>query len=268
MIVLLLPFLVFAFIFSTAIMLAGQGLYNHSLCFSATWIYLTLYIFLVERVHVVRAPSVRRRRDWLNWACMVMVIASFLGVAIDAHLRPIIQVQADGRCHMGIPGGVSIPFMAVDIGVDAALTGVFLYLLRPVVKPHGLSAISGVFGMNNAKDPHTSLIGSMLIMLPTIANMVQFHATGGRELALVCLALCVADVSWDAIVIHWLTFGSVEAEKELTRSTQESMRAPTPLSLRPKESQEAMNSQLGEWRVATADDQHETKDTVTMASMS
>jgi hypothetical protein len=43
MIVLLLYVLVFAFIFSTAIMLAGQGLYNHRLCFSATWICLILY---------------------------------------------------------------------------------------------------------------------------------------------------------------------------------------------------------------------------------
>jgi hypothetical protein len=42
-IVLLLYLLVFAFIFSSAIMLAGQGLFNHSLCFSATWICLILY---------------------------------------------------------------------------------------------------------------------------------------------------------------------------------------------------------------------------------
>ncbi|KAF9694047.1 hypothetical protein EKO04_007857 [Ascochyta lentis] len=293
MIVLLLYFLVFAFIFSTAIMLAGQGLFNHSLCFSATWICLvlytackgTIYVFLVERVHVVRAPFVRRSRDWLYWACMVMVIASFLGVAINAYLRPIIEMQADGRCHMGIPGGASIPFMAVDIGVDAALTGVFFYLLRPVVKLHGLNTVSGVFGKNAAKNSHTSqarketavqrnirillwksLIGSMLIMLPTIANMVQFYITGGRELALICLALCVADVSWDAVVIHWLTFGSVEAEKELTRSAQESVRAPTPISLRPKESQEAMIPQLREWRADSEDNKYEVRDTVVKAT--
>jgi hypothetical protein len=212
---------------------------------------------------------------------MVMVIASFLGVAINAYLKPIIEMQADGRCHMGIPGGASIPFMAVDIGVDAALTGVFFYLLRPVIKLYGLNTISGVFGKDTAKDPHTlqarketavqrnirillwkSLIGSMLIMLPTIANMVQFYITGGRELALVCLALCVADVSWDAVVIHWLTFGSVEAEKELTRSAQESMRAPTPGALHPKESQEAIVRQLHEWRVNSIDEKHEARDAI------
>lgn len=215
---------------------------------------------------------------------MVMVVASFLGVAINAYLKPIIEMQDDGRCHMGIPGGASIPFMVVDIGVNAALTGVFFYLLRPVVKLHGLNTISGVFGKNTAKDSNASqarketavqrnirillwksLIGSMLIMLPTIANMVQFYITGGRELALICLSLCVADVSWDAVVIHWLTFGSVEAEKELTRSAQESMRAPTPGSLRPKESQEAIVPQLHEWRVDSIDEKHEARDAITPA---
>lgn len=240
---------------------------------------------MVERVHVVRAPFVRRSRDWLYWACMVMVIASFLGVAINAYLKPIIQMQADGRCHMGIPGGASIPFMAVDIGVDAALTGVFFYLLRPVVKLHGLNTFSGVFGKNASKDSLTSpgrketviqrnirillwksLFGSMLIMLPTIANMVQFYITGSRELALICLALCVADVSWDAVVIHWLTFGSLDAEKELSRSAQESMRAQTPTSMRPKESQEATIPQLREWsRVHSVDEKNTARDAIIVA---
>ncbi|KAJ4370858.1 hypothetical protein N0V86_008551 [Didymella sp. IMI 355093] len=216
---------------------------------------------------------------------MVMVVASFLGVAINAYLKPIIEMQDDERCHMGIPGQASIPFMVVDISVNVALTGVFFYLLRPVAKLHGFNTSSGVFGKSTIKDPDTpqawketavqrnirillwkSLFGSMLIMLPTIANMVQFYITGGRELALICLSLCVADVSWDAVVIHWLTFGSAEAEKELTRSAQESlrsMRAPTPGTLRPQESQEAILSQPRAWRVDSIDEKNEAGDAIT-----
>jgi hypothetical protein len=89
-----------------------------------------------------------------------------------------------------------------------------------------------------------SLFGSMLIMLPTVANMVQFYIMNGEELALICLTLCIVDgkshkptnsasctltngntVSWDTVVIHWLTFGSAEAEKDLTRSMMASQRA-------------------------------------------
>lgn len=215
---------------------------------------------------------------------MVIVVASFLGVAINAYLKPVIEMRDDGRCHMGIPGKASIPFMVVDISVNVALTGVFFYLLRPVVKLHGLNTISGVFGKTTVKDLGTSqaktetavqrnirillwksLFGSMLIMLPTIANMVQFYITSGRELALICLSLCVADVSWDAVVIHWLTFGSAEAERELARSTQESLRtmhAPTSGSLRPKESQEVILSSPKPWRADSIDDKNEVKDAI------
>jgi hypothetical protein len=218
---------------------------------------------------------------------MLMVIASFLGVAINAYLRPIIEMQDDGRCHMGIPGGASIPFMAVDIGVDIALTTVFFYLLRPLVKLHGLNTLSGVFGRATVKIPHIeqasketpvqrnirillwkSLLGSMLIMLPTIANMVQFYITGGRELALICLALCVADVSWDAVVIHWLTFGSVEAERDLPRSTQESMRAQNPSSFRQRESQEAIIPEIQVYEFDTLDEKHKATDAITPTNTS
>ena len=188
---------------------------------------------------------------------------------------------------MGIPGRASIPFMVVDISVNVALTGVFFYLLRPVVKLPGSNTISGIFGRDTIKDSDApqakqetvvqrnirvllwkSLVGSMLIMLPTVANMVQFYITGGRELALICLSLCVADVSWNAVVIHWLTFGSAEAEKGLTRSAQESMREPTSGSLRPKESQEAIIPPLRDWRVNSIDEKRVIRDAITAAKTS
>lgn len=218
---------------------------------------------------------------------MVVVIASFLGVSINAYLKPIIEMHSDGRCHMGIPGRASIPFMVVDISVNAALTAVFFYLLRPVVKIHGLNTVSGVFARHSKKHSDTpqakaetsvqrnirillwkSLLGSMLIMLPTIANMVQFYITRGEEVALICLSLCVADVSWDAVIIHWLTFGSAEAEKELTRSAQESLRAATPGSLHPKESQEPMVTQLREWRSISMEERDGARDVIIPAKTS
>lgn len=235
------------------------------------------YVFLVERVHVVRAPFVHRNYDWLYWACMIMVITSFLGVAINACLQPITEMQADGRCHIGVSTGVSIPILVVDICANIALTGVFVYLLRPIVKLYGLNTISGAFAGITRKEPHTqqtrnetavqrnvrillwkSLVGGILMMLATTANMVQLYITAGRGLALVCLTVCVLDISWDAVVIHWLTFGSVVAEKELTRSVH------TPSSFRPKESQEAIMPQLREYRVDPSDEEPEVSNAITV----
>ncbi|KAF2014116.1 hypothetical protein BU24DRAFT_349306 [Aaosphaeria arxii CBS 175.79] len=264
MLVLLLYGLVILFLISSTVLLSGQGLEHYNLCFAATWVCLifytaskgVIYIFLVERVHVVRAPFVQRRRDWLYWGCMAMVIASFVGVSINAYLHPIIEMRGDNRCYMGIPGKVSIPFMVVDIAVDVALTGVFFYLLRPLVSFHGIATLDGVFAANRerivsvAGQQETavqknirallwkSVAGSILIMLPTIANMIQFYITKGRELALICLGICVLDVTWDAIVIHWLTFGSVEAEQNLSKSLE--LSSPKSPTFRPR-SLEALN---------------------------
>ncbi|KAF2447683.1 hypothetical protein P171DRAFT_354953 [Karstenula rhodostoma CBS 690.94] len=224
---------VFSFIVCSAVMVAGQGLYNYRLCFGATWICLILYtvakfviyVFLVERIHVVRAPFVRRSRDWLYLSCLVLMSVSFLAVAVNAYLSPIIIMEADdGRCHMGIPGKASIPFMSVDIVVDVVLTSVFIYLLRPVVKMHGLnkthvvrvpkSPILGreeeVHGTAMRKSIRKllwkSLIGSLLIMIPTIANMIQFYIMQGRELALICLTLCTLDGKCDCLSVYTNTW--------------------------------------------------------------
>lgn len=178
------------------------------------------YIFLVERIHVVRAPFVPRSRDLIYLSCAVLVIVSFCAVAINAYLSPIIEIgPSDGRCHTGIPGKASIPFMTVDILVDIVLTGVFFYLLRPVVSVGGIFKVTAVVGPSKSRTtpatpatPATeknmdetavqrnirmllrkSLIASALIMIPTIANMIQFYITQGKELAMVCMTLCVMD---------------------------------------------------------------------------
>lgn len=176
------------------------------------------YIFVVERIHVVRAPLLRRSHDWLYISSMVLMLLSFGTVAINAYLTPIIEMNpSNGRCHMGIPGRASIPFMSVDIAVNTALTGIFIYLLHPIAKlgsppggsrglrPRTFYTTPGTMVIEHTEEYETaaqesirfllrkSLIGSMLIMLPTIANMVQFYITEGRELALICLTLCTVD---------------------------------------------------------------------------
>lgn len=138
---------------------------------------------------------------------------SFLAVAINAYLSPIVTMEADdGRCHMGIPGKASIPFMSVDIIVDMALTSVFIYLLRPIVTKRGLHKVSNMARVSEVQDSSTeqgthetvvqrniktllwkSLIGSLLIMIPTVANMIQFYIMNGKELGLICLTLCTMD---------------------------------------------------------------------------
>ena len=245
---------VICYIAVSAALVSGQGLYTYELCDAGTWVCLMFYImakgfvyaFLVERVYIVRAPFVQRSKDKVYIACLVPAMLMYAGISLNSYFWRVTQMhESDGRCHFGIRSQASIPILAVNIVTNVALTGVFFYLLKPVIKLHGLSTVSAAIPKKSKSESvidkparsetavqkniktllKKSIIAAILIELPVAANMIQFLVTGGKELGMMCLIFCMVDVFWDALVIHWLTFGSsAAAEKDLLRSTEASSR--------------------------------------------
>jgi hypothetical protein len=255
--VLILYFIVMAFIVCSAVMVAGQGLYTSALCVGGTWICLIFYtfakgimygrsfiyrfnspiveanryryIFFVERIHVVRAPFLRRSRDWIYLSCMVLVLVALVAQSINTYVHPVTEMQeSDGRCHFGIPGIASIPGLAIDMIGGVGLTGLFFYLLHPVIKVRGSVPVSGVLRSIMAREASVtqnnknetvvqrnirillwkSIVGAMLIILPTTANMIQFVITEGRELGMICLSICMLDRTSPSIARYGNSRGS------------------------------------------------------------
>jgi hypothetical protein len=163
----------------------------------------------VERIHVVRAPFVNKRKDKIYLGCMTMIVVMYSSVAINSYINHVTELrESDGRCHFGIRGTVSIPFTVVNFFTDMVLTGVFFYLLRPVARTPSIPSL----GSTSSKDDHPahggtdtqarkdirtllwkSIIGSLLIEIPTAANMIQFVITKGEELGMICLMICLID---------------------------------------------------------------------------
>ena len=52
------------------------------------------YVFLVERIHVVRAPFFNRRKDKLYLGCMAMIIITYSSVAINAYCNHVVELRA------------------------------------------------------------------------------------------------------------------------------------------------------------------------------
>jgi len=50
-----------------------------------------------------------------------------------------------------------------------------------------------------------SLIGSVLIFIPTVVNLCLFYRMHAHELGWFCFMLCTLDVVWSVCVLHWLT---------------------------------------------------------------
>lgn len=174
------------------------------------------YMFLLERARVVRAPFFPRLKDYIWLVGMFILLGGFGTIAIIGYLSPIVELSnLDGRCRIGLPSKVSFPLLSFDVGVNFMLTGLFFWLLRPVMDIHGLLSIKSWCGgkrkearrvqnmesgeFKSAMHNHIktllwrSLTGSALVMFPTVANMVQFYVMNGRELGWICLTLCTLD---------------------------------------------------------------------------
>lgn len=153
---------------------------------------------------------------------MTLILGGFGTIAVIGYLSPIVELsELDGKCRIGLPVQVSFPLLSFDVGVNFLLTGLFIWLLRPVLSQHDLFSMSGVFGHEwvkavhrrmtkdrkvKAEDQHSRalnknikillwkcLIGSTCIMLPTVGNMAQFYIMKGRELGWICFTICTLD---------------------------------------------------------------------------
>jgi hypothetical protein len=135
-----------------------------------------------------------------------------------------------------------MPLLSFDVCINMALTGTFIYLLRPLLQFSGISnpdapanrftkSIRKLFQSEDRRSSldvypmnqnflrsieallWKSLIGSMLVMLPTVGNLAALYSLKGRELGWLCLTICTFDVTWAVCVIHWLTVGSTEVDE-------------------------------------------------------
>jgi hypothetical protein len=157
---------------------------------------------------------------------MLIICGGFGAIAIVGYMSPVVELsKLDGRCRIGLPPRVSFPLLCFDVVVNFLLTGVFFWLLRPVLDFHGLFKVSAWFGdrfnskvkksvhkrevalesalestsLKSAMNKNIKtllwkcLIGSTLVMFPTVANMAQFYIMNSRELGWVCLTICTLD---------------------------------------------------------------------------
>jgi hypothetical protein len=148
---------------------------------------------------------------------------AFTGITINAFLHPFMEMYAsDGRCHMGIPPKVSIPFLAIDIVVDLVLTCIFIYLLRPFVKGTDLRGVSSILSSKQSKCNsaaeseegttgnsavqrsikillYRSIIAAFAITVITVGLFcVQVFRLHGRGVSLICATICLLDGKYRA----------------------------------------------------------------------
>jgi hypothetical protein len=203
---------------------------------------------------------------------MLIIGLGFDTVAVVAFIWPIADMsEIDGKCRIGLPLKVTIRLLSYDAALNFGLTLLFVCLLKPLLSFGGLvtlpvhcpdrvkrlsNRLSNVFESNNVPDNQEylhpmntnflkavktllwkSLIGSVLVSLPTITNISLLFGMKGREQGWLCFVCCTLDgtsdrypfppdrsverlrllltmliVKWAVCVLHWLTVDPVKVD--------------------------------------------------------
>ncbi|CAN9414750.1 unnamed protein product [Alternaria alternata] len=214
------------FVFSAAVVNNGLGLTTDGSCKAS--VMLCLMFYAASKVSIT-----------------IAIVVCLGAICIAGIVSPkYVLSGVDGRCRIGLQRYAAIPLLTCDIVINLYLTTVFIYLLSPLVKDDTSSGtgvvnrvtlcISKTLGRVQQKatmDLHRSnkalvkrvetllqktLIGCVLVILPTGGNLAAICILVGKELAFICLTLCTFDVTWAAIVFHWLTIVGTDENEGAT----------------------------------------------------
>jgi len=169
-------------------------------------------------------------------------------------MYPLYELR-NGACHIGLPQKVTIPLVIYDIGINIALTALFVHLLRPTLKfrlnmfqetrnpPEPITSLPRQISRTvdittttedrtslstDGKEPNASsfsmhapstfagwvqcstrfeernnkkmerlleksLLGTFLVLMPTVINMILLWVVHGTEQGWLCSTLCSLD---------------------------------------------------------------------------
>ena len=224
----LVRFLLMAIYICALLMVVGTGLLVSAwdfvtihLCWVAVLMCLSFYVcnkilvytYLLERVHQLR--DTRRSKDFIWYIGILVIFGGFGTIAVFAFLKPVDESsKVDGRCRIGLHNKSTILLIGYDAAINTALTAVFLVQayqwicdlpfrsqLRSMV-----SFVSNAFRKMRTTDSaevyktevlkvmmSKSLFGAIIIVLPTLANLIILLYMNGHEQGWLCFTTCVLD---------------------------------------------------------------------------
>ncbi|KAK0706839.1 hypothetical protein B0T26DRAFT_655751, partial [Lasiosphaeria miniovina] len=200
----------FLFVFATAILQFAFGVdHSISVCESAILLclacYVTtklIYLFLVEKVHIIRSSSQRPRLHSKLYIFNAFgMIGVYCIVVVINFIYRITRVE-NGQCIIGMKKLAMIPLIAFDLLVNVYLTILFLI---PLSKLYSFRNFQQTRGSRRLKTvAMRTFVGSICTLTSSIANLSVLMALDG-EPGWVCLMCCNSDILFSAVVIQWVT---------------------------------------------------------------
>ncbi|KAF9941019.1 hypothetical protein BGZ67_006075 [Mortierella alpina] len=174
-----------------------MSIYTCILLYAASKI--IIYLFLMEKVYVVTAVGLTRKNFMLYKVNMVLMVP-YLGIVALMIIYRVAEIGQDGHCRIGLLKPAALPLILYDMVLSIWLT---LLFIRPL-----MSSKSMLQGPSKGKlrdVARRTLIGAIVAMILSSANVFTLVYFQGYERGLICLSSCTADVTLNAITIHWVT---------------------------------------------------------------
>ena len=215
-----------AFCFSGFFIFYGYGDTSRDSCQAATIICVVfylgqkviLYLFLVERIHIVRAFSRTRFQDCVYVLGFASVALGFAIISAALFKWRVSKYDTVRKvCQVGFIAPLTITILAWDILVNIFLTGVFLHHVRPYLSK-GLTRTlvpRGMLYLMNSRQfrkiyrsrtksvavtqdvlvsvTRKSLHGCISICGGTVVNCIILLVFSGHEQLWMCFSFCTLD---------------------------------------------------------------------------
>ncbi|QUC23821.1 uncharacterized protein UV8b_08062 [Ustilaginoidea virens] len=199
----------YVFVFATAILQHALGVsLSIKTCDAAILLclacYVTtkfVYLFLVEKAHIVRSTRKRRSRSKLYIFNSLGMLGVYAAVVILNFVFRIARFQ-DGQCIIGMKSLAMIPLISFDAVVNVYLTMLFLIPLRNLYSYRNMPHSPANTRLRTVA--FRTFCGSVCALLSSITNLSVLVSLDG-EPGWICLMSCNCDVLFSAIVIQWVT---------------------------------------------------------------
>ncbi|KAG0353717.1 hypothetical protein BG005_007054 [Podila minutissima] len=177
-----------------------------------------IYLFLMEKVYVVTAVGTTRA-NFMLYRINLLLIIPYFGIFALMLIFRVSHLEEDGTCLIGLLPPASVTLIMYDIFISSWLTVLFI---RPL-----MSSTSLIQGPSKGKlrdVARRTLMGSIVALILSTANVFTLVLFKGKERGLICLASCTVDVTLNAMTVHWVTSrggGRGAATNNIERSSGE-----------------------------------------------
>ncbi|PHH65107.1 hypothetical protein CDD81_3238 [Ophiocordyceps australis] len=206
-------FLIYAdsylFVFATAMLQHAFGINtNQRTCDSAILLclvcYVTtklIYLFLVEKAHIIRGTPKSRIRSKLYVFNSFGMLGVYVVIVLLNFIYRISRLN-NGRCIIGMQGLAMVPLISFDAVVNVYLTMLFLLPLRRLYSFRSMPRSPANIRLRTIA--FRTFCGAVFTLVSSIINLSVLLALNG-EPGWVCLMSCNCDILFSAVVIQWVT---------------------------------------------------------------